>query len=122
MPNTAIWFGRLLVLVGVIGYAYGLYGGAASLTALIPAAFGVVLLATGHIAKIYEGMRKHLMHVAVLVGLAGFLIPAIRLIGKFRDLSLSAAVVSQVAMSVLCLVFVVLCVRSFIAARRDGMV
>lgn len=111
-----------MILVGIVGYAYGLYAGAASLTALIPAAFGIVLMLLGHAAQMAEGARKHLMHVAVLIGLAGFIIPAVRLIGKMSELTMSAAVLSQLAMAILSLLFVILCVRSFINARRDGVV
>ena len=117
MPQTAIWFGRLLILVGVIGYGYGMYGGNASLTALIPAAFGLALMVLGHLANAKENLRKHLMHVAVIVALVGFLVPAARLISKTGELSLSAAFLSQFMMAVLCLAFVILAVRSFIAAR-----
>lgn len=120
MPNTAIWFGRSLILVGIIGYGYGLYGGAPSPTALIPAAFGIVILVLGHAAQMSDRMRKHLMHVAVIIGLVGFIIPAVRLISTISSLTVSAAVLSQLAMSLLCLAFVALAVRSFIAARRDG--
>ena len=118
MPNTAIWFGRLLLLIGIAGYAYGLINPPASLTALIPAAFGAVLMLLGHLAASNEAMRKHLMHAAVLVGLLGFILPAGRLASKFSDLALSAGVLSQMAMAMVCLIFVVMCVRSFIAARR----
>ena len=111
-----------MILLGIAGYGYGLYAGNASLTALIPAAFGVVIMVCGHAAQIAEGARKHLMHVAVTVGLLGFIIPAVRLAGKIGELTLSAAVVSQLLMIVLCLTFVVLCVRSFINARRAGTV
>jgi hypothetical protein len=63
------------------------------------------------------------MHGAVVVGLLGFLatvtsffkIPAL-LAGTAER---PAAVVSQLAMSVICLVFVILCVNSFISARRN---
>jgi len=119
MPNTAIWFGRILVLIGIIGYAYGIYGGNASVTAFIPAAFGIILMALGHIAVAKEDLRKHLMHAAVIVALLGFILPAGRLVSKLGDLTLSAAVVSQVAMSLVCLIFVVLAVQSFIAARKE---
>jgi len=37
---------------------------------------------------------------------------------KIGQLTMSAAVVSQLAMALVCLVFVILAVRSFIAARR----
>ena len=89
----------------------------ASLTALIPAAFGIVIAGVGAIAAAKPDLRKHLMHVAVIVGLLGFLIPAIRLLMKIGQLTMSAAVVSQLAMALVCLVFVILAVRSFIAAR-----
>src|SRR6476469_6330885 len=118
MPNTAIWIGRLLVLIGIIGYAYGMYGGNASPTAFIPAAFGIVIMLLGHLAIRSENGRKHLMHAALVVALIGFIVPAIRLISKMSDLTLSAAVVSQLAMAIVCLVFVLLGVRSFAAARR----
>ena len=119
MPATAIWFGRLLVLLGIIGYAYGIYGGNASLTAFIPAAFGIVLMILGHLAVAKESFRKHLMHAAVVVALIGFIMPAGRLVSKLADLTLSAAVVSQAAMAIVCLVFVILAVKSFAAARRS---
>ena len=118
MPGYAIWIGRLLVLVGIVGYGYGLYIGSASLTALIPAVFGVVLMILGHAAHAKESLRKHLMHAAVVVGLLGFILPVARLIPRATELTLSAAVVSQLAMALLCLVFVVLGIRSFIAARQ----
>lgn len=119
MPGTAIWFGRLLILLGVIGYGYGLTSGSASLTALIPAAFGLVLMLLGHAASARENLRKHLMHVAVVVALLGFIATAGRLVMKVGEFTVSAASLSQIAMAIICLVFVVLAVRSFIAARKS---
>jgi hypothetical protein len=119
MPNYAIWFGRLLVLVGIIGYAYGMYNGNASLTALIPAVFGIVLMVLGHISQAKEPMRKLLMHVAMLLGALGFLLPAGRLLSKIGEISMNAAVISQIAMAAICLIFVILGIRSFIDARRS---
>ena len=120
MPAYAIWFGRILVLIGIVGYAYGMFAGNASLTALIPAVFGIALMLLGHLANTKESMRKHLMHVAVLFALLGFILPAARLISRVGELSLSAALLSQLAMSVVCLAFVILAVQSFIAARRSN--
>ena len=122
MPKTALWSGRLLILVGIIGYAYGLYIGAASLTAFIPAAFGVVLMALGYMAGSVESMRKHLMHLAVIIGLLGFLAALGGLFRKGVPETIGAGAVSQIAMAMICLVFVVLAVRSFISARRDRVV
>ena len=119
MPNTAISIGRLLVALGIAGYGYGMYNGNPSLTAFIPAAFGIVLMICGHLSTAKESWRKHLMHLAVIFALLGFILPVGRLVSKFSDLTLSAAVVSQLFMAVLCLVFVVLGVRSFAAARQN---
>lgn len=120
MPSTAIWFGRLLILLGLIGYGYGLMSGSASVTAMIPAAFGVVLMILGHLASARENLRKHLMHAAVIVALIGFLASAGRIFSKLSEFTVSAASLSQVAMAAICLIFVILAVRSFIAARTDG--
>ena len=122
MPFTAILFGALLVLTGIIGYIHGVLNDKASLTAFIPAAFGFLISIFGLAAQARESLRKHMMHGAVVVGLLGFLVPAGRLASKYSELTLSAAVVSQLVMALLCLVFVVVCVRSFIAARRNSAV
>ncbi len=118
MPTTAIWFGRILILLGIIGYGYGLMNGAASPTALIPAAFGLILMILGHVSQAKEGLRKHLMHVAVLIGLIGFVVPLGRILSKINDFQLSFPFVTQALMSLICLIFVVLCVKSFVDARR----
>jgi preprotein translocase subunit Sss1 len=119
MPSTAIACGILLILIGVIGYVYGLMNGNASLTALIPAAFGLLLAILGAAARAKENLRMHIMHAAVLVGLIGFLIPTARVISNLGNITLSAAVVSQIAMALVCLIFVLLCIKSFTDARRS---
>lgn len=118
MPGLAINFGRLLILIGIIGYGYGLTTDYASLTALIPAAFGIVIMALGHFAKAKEDLRKHLMHAAVLVALLGFLAAVGGLIARFDKVALPAAI-SSISMALVCLAFVVLSVRSFINARKS---
>ena len=118
MPTTALIFGMLLILTGVIGYVYGVSNGSGSLTALIPAAFGAVIAILGYAAKLREGLRKHLMHGAVVIALLGFLATAGRLVMKASELTMSAAVLSQLATAVVCLIFVILAVRSFASARR----
>jgi hypothetical protein len=59
------------------------------------------------------------MHVAIVFALIGFVLPVGRLASKLSELSFSAAVVSQLAMAFVCLVLVILGVRSFIAARQN---
>lgn len=114
MPNITIVFGALLVALGVAMY---LGTGTGSATALIPAFVGVPLLLLGVVARMKESLRKHLMHAAAAIGLLGF-------VGSFGRLAASgfagkpAAVASQSIMAALCLVFVALCVNSFVQARR----
>jgi ABC-type transport system involved in cytochrome c biogenesis permease subunit len=118
MPSTSIACGTLLVLIGILGYVNGVMTNHASPTALIPAAFGILLIILGVIARMKESLRKHLMHLAVIIALLGFVLTAGRLISKMSELTYSAAVVSQVSMALVCLLFVVLAVKSFTDARR----
>lgn len=119
MPSTAIISGVLLILIGIAGYVFSLIDGNTSITALIPAAFGILLVIFGLLAKSNENLRKHLMHAAVLVGLLGFLIPTYRLVSQMSNLKVSLAVLSQAAMALICLFFVILSIQSFINARRE---
>jgi hypothetical protein len=119
MPSASIVSGVLLILIGIIGYAFSLIDGNRSWTALIPAAFGLLLLIFGYLAKSKENLRMHLMHAAVLVALAGFVIPAYRILSKLGSINFSLAFFTQAAMALICLVFVVLSVKSFIDARRS---
>jgi drug/metabolite transporter (DMT)-like permease len=118
MPSTSIACGTLLVLIGILGYVNGVMTNHASVTALIPAFFGIVLILLGVFARMREGLRKHLMHAAAVVALLGFLATAGRLLSKMSELTYNAAVVSQVSMALVCLLFVILAVKSFIDARR----
>jgi hypothetical protein len=118
--RTTIWLGLLLVLLGIAGYAHGHFYHHASYTALIPAGFGLLLIILGWLAK-NDKWRKHAMHGVAVVGLIGFIAPVVRLVRiLFAGGQVSrVAVASQVLMAVLCAIVVVLCVRSFIVARRS---
>jgi hypothetical protein len=118
MPTTSIIVGVLLILIGAIGYVHGMMTGHASPTALIPSAFGFVIAVLGGVAAAKDGLRKHLMHVAVVIALIGFIFPVGRLVSKYSELTMSAAVVSQAATAFVCLMFVILAIRSFANARR----
>ncbi|MFO0974292.1 MAG: hypothetical protein U1A27_12760 [Phycisphaerae bacterium] len=121
MAKVTIWFGLLLAALGAAGW---LESSRASWTALIPSLFGGALLALGLAAGIAaDHARKHLMHVAVMVGLVGALLTISSLVDGVRYLSGGAverlrALPYRVAMCLLCALFVALCVRSFIQARR----
>lgn len=117
MPKTAILTGSILIFVGICGFLYPYFrSGEGHPTALIPAAIGALILLCGVIASLNDGLRKHLMHVAVVIALLGFIATAVRLVMKATELNL--AVLSQLATSIVCLIFVILAVRSFTEARR----
>jgi peptidoglycan/LPS O-acetylase OafA/YrhL len=104
--------------VGLCGFLYPyVRTGEGHPTALIPAAIGALILVCGAVASRNDALRKHMMHVAVVIGLLGFIATAVRLVMKATELNL--AVLSQLATSIVCLVFVILAVRSFIDARRE---
>lgn len=118
MAKVAIGYGALLVVLGIGGY---FASGRASVTALIPAGFGVLVLGCGAVA-LKEKFRKHAMHAAVVLGVLGvggsarglLKLPALL---RGGDVARPAAVIAQSVMFLLSLVFVALCVRSFIVAR-----
>ena len=120
MANIAVGFGALMMVLGIAGY-FG--SNMASLTALIPTAFGLLLLILGVIAR-DPGKRKHAMHFAAMVGLLGFAGSVSGLMKVVTgDLGPRPnAAIAQAVMAVLMLIFVALCVRSFINARRSGAV
>lgn len=120
MPTTAILCGVILIVLGVAGYVSGLMNDRASVTALIPAFFGIALSGLGIAARAKEGLRKHLMHGAVVVALLGFIATAGRLLSRLSELTATPAVISQAIMAVVCLVFVILAIKSFAAARRNA--
>jgi len=119
VARTTIIFGVMLVAVGIVGYV----GTAAvSVTALIPAVFGVVLAILGWLA-LSERYRTHAVHLAAATGLVAFLGTVrglIELVGLISgaEVNRPAAVVSQSVVAILMAVFVGLCVKSFIDARR----
>lgn len=114
MAKLTIGVGAVLVLLGVI-----LFVATGARTSLIPAYFGVPLAVCGALAM-KPAYRKHAMHAAAVIGVLGFLLPLGRLIPTLAQgrVPATSALVGLVGMSVLCGIFVVLCVRSFIAARR----
>ena len=114
MASTTIVFGVLLTLLGIGGYVLA---GGVSLTALIPAFFGLPLVVLGFLAR-SESIRKHAMHAAAALALVGWAGAVFSLMRTPQGPRSAIAVFSQSAMVVLTAIFVALCVRSFIAARR----
>ena len=121
MARLTILFGIILILLGVLTY---MGTGRHYPTSLIPAAFGAILAICGVMARTTDLKRRALMmHIAVTIGLLGFLGTAKSIFDYVRmkqgvQFKLPLAVDEKAAMSMLLLVFVVLCVRNFIQTRR----
>ena len=120
MVALSIGLGAILSLLGVIGYVAS---GAESVTALIPAFFGIPILILGLIGR-KENLRKHMMHAVTLLALIGFAGSARGLGGLMNllsgnDVTRPLATIMQSVMALLTLAFVVLAVKSFIDARRQ---
>jgi hypothetical protein len=126
LAKISVVFAILLIALGLIGY-FGT--GAEHATALIPTWFGAALGMFGLLAMSPdEGRRKLFMHVNVTLGLLGFIAVGIESIRGYVHAKNAGiqpdmiALASKVTMTGLLLVYVILCVRSFIAARRSGQV
>lgn len=119
MARVTQGVGALLVVVGVVAY---LVSDGASPTALIPAVLGLVIGGLGLLAT-REPLRRHAIHGALVVALLGLLgtLPRVGGLGEVlageaeRPIAVIASTVTAAAL----LVYVVLGVRSFVAARRS---
>lgn len=125
MVKLTIAFGITLILLALFGFVYT---GSTHPTALIPVIFGLFFIFFGIMANSDNPKKRMLwMHISVTVALLGFLgtIPAdidtIR-IARGMVLPHPVAINEKGAMSLLCLLYVLLCIRSFIAARRTRLV
>lgn len=120
MPKFSIVLGIIFIVMGLYGY-FGI--SSESITALIPTFFGIALLIPGWIG-LNEKYLKHAMHGAAVLTLLGFagtvggLIKFFRMLGG-EEMQRPAAVTVQAIMSILCLLFLVFAVKSFIDARRN---
>lgn len=117
MPKIAIISGLVLDILGVASF---IASGATHLPALIPSGFGTVIFLCGILAHVRPDLRKHAMHMAAAFGLfatlGGFGMGFAALLSG-SPLRL-VAVVIQISMGLIALVFLALCVKSFIDARR----
>jgi multisubunit Na+/H+ antiporter MnhF subunit len=122
MAKITILFGLLLIVLGV---AVWVGTGSKAPTALIPTYVGIVFAILGFLAR--RGSQKKrmtVMHIAVTLGLLGFL-ATVKSIWDFIQMERGHAMLRPIAVedravfSMLLLIYVLLCVRSFIKARRQ---
>ena len=102
-----------------------------SWTAFIPGIIGIILILLAQGAESAPKARKHIMHVAVLIGLVGFIAVAKQLPKAISEMNwlkgetygiIQASTLkspTMLASAGLLLVFVILCIVSFITARKE---
>ncbi len=122
MAKVTLLFAVLLVILGLVGY---FTTGSQHPTALIPTWWGLVLGVGGFLAiSPNERRRKLFMHINVAVGVLGFfgaVGAAIQGYGAARSAGVDVdrvAMEYKLGMAALLFIYVNLCVRSFIEARR----
>ena len=121
MPKLSSTTGVLLLLLGIFSYVLT---GAESVTALIPSFFGILFLLLGLVAGRKESWRKHAMHAALLVAILGLfgtfggIIEVFEYVGGTEPLR-PAAAISRSIMALICIVFLVFGVKSFIDVRKQ---
>jgi hypothetical protein len=120
MARITVIIGVLMILLGVLGFVLT---GSEQKTALIPSYFGILFVLLSGLASAKPQLNKHLMHVSALLALLG-MAGTFRALGTFvtlvggGEVERQAAVIAQTIFFVLAAVYLVLCIRSFIAARR----
>jgi hypothetical protein len=126
MAKVTLVFAALLIALGLVGF---LGTGSEHYTALIPTWIGLALGLFGVLALGPNPKSRMLfMHISVTVALLGFLGSVSEIIrGTMKAHSTgvapqAAAVESKYALTALLLIYVLLCVRSFIAARKARLV
>jgi len=119
VPLITILFGILLVPVGVVAFVQT---GQTHYTALIPVALGILLIGLGAVS-FKPNLRKHTMHAAAVVGLLGVIgggmraVPGLIKYLSGQEVESMPALVGTSLTMFLCLVFLGLCVNSFVQAR-----
>lgn len=115
ITKLSILVGSLLTVLGVLLY---FSTGKASPTALIPSFLGIPILVCGVLAK-DEKKRKTVAHIALTIALLGALAGFGRGLPKLFGGEAGVAILGMLVMSVICTVYVIACIRSFIAARKS---
>jgi hypothetical protein len=120
MITITLWTGLLLTILGLGGF---FLTGGQSITALIPSIFGILIMLCALLAQ-NEKRRRLVMHIAQVLALLGFLgsisglIKIITYLLTGGMLERASAVIAQSIMAVICLIYLILGIRTFILARK----
>lgn len=116
LPRITIGLGVVLIAVGAIAYVAT---GFASWTALIPAILGAIILICGLIGLKNQKLGVHIALVVAILGIFGTSMNVVQIGALIAgDAERPAAVVTSIITFVLLIVYVIMGIRSFIAARR----
>lgn len=118
MTRLTTIVGGLLVITGVLAFVLT---ATSSVTALIPAFVGGLILICAAIAS-RPALHRHGIHAALVVALLGALGSVMNVV-KIGQLFTGtaerpAAIITSLILFVLCVAYVVIGIRSFVAARK----
>jgi hypothetical protein len=120
MAPVAMLFGSLLTALGAAAYySPDLFAGGnpGQVSAASPAFIGFPILLSGLLTAAMPNLRKHAMHLAAVFGVLGVVGGLVPMFLRKFDFATTAVQVG-LGMTLLSAIFVFLCVRSFIAARK----
>lgn len=116
MPKLTFITGAILVITGVAGYVLGENP---HWTAFIPSIIGALLLLSGAIALKNLMAGIHMALLFALIGALGMLMPLASLPDLFAgEAERPSAVISALVSLIVLVIYLILGVRSFLAARR----
>ena len=118
MENITIIYGIFLVVWGVV---VTIFSYSQSITSLIPSIFGLTIIILSFFAKKFPNRKKLFMHIVVLIGFIIFLggLDLIRGLIQGNIFVNLWASLSKFMMMISGLLFIILCIKSFIYNRKN---
>ena len=118
MENITIIYGIFLVVWGVV---VTIFSYSQSITSLIPTIFGLTIIILSFLAKKFPNRKKLFMHIVVLIGFIVFLggLDLIRGLIQGNIFVNLWASSSKFMMMISGLLFIILCIKSFIFNRKN---
>ena len=114
MPLIAIIEGLILIIMGVLFYAFP--EKESSPTALIPAIIGAGLLVPGYLAYSKESMKMHAMHATAVFALIGTL-GGLRALPEAISGNFDRPTIASLVLLIICGEYMFFSIMSFRAAR-----
>ena len=118
MENITIIYGIFLVVWGIV---VTIFSYSQSITSLIPTIFGLTIIILSFLAKKIPNRKKLFMHIVVLIGFIIFLggLDLIRGLIQGNIFVNLWASSSKFMMMISGLLFIILCIKSFIFNRKN---